>query len=414
MGDLGTLLPLLIALTSNNSIYLPQALFFAGLVNFLTGLYVDIPMCVQPMKSIAAVAIAQSMTKEQVSCSGVLMGLIVIFINVTNLVEFINILIPKSVVYGMQLGVGLKLFISGMTYIKDLSWISSLDCVVTGLSTGVMTLYLMRAHNTSSISRLPPAAITIFTIAIVLACIQINMTNPPTPFTFSPSSPVIWAFHNTTNSDWSSSFFQLALPQLPLTTLNSIISVCALADNLYPELKTQRPHDSSPTVISRYEMGLSIGVFNLIGCLFGAMPICHGAGGLAAQHKFGARTGSSVIFLGTVKMIVAVFFGNFCIVVFEAIPKSVLGVMLAFAGAELGLVGVKFAGKEQMDEQDLFVLISTAGAIVGLGRTDVGTLVGWVAYLLYGNGVRDYKKYLEIDTDISGLEEKESKVCNVS
>lgn len=195
MGDLGTLLPLLIALTSNNSIYLPQALFFAGLVNFLTGLYVDIPMCVQPMKSIAAVAIAQSMTKEQVSCSGVLMGLIVIFINVTNLVEFINILIPKSVVYGMQLGVGLKLFISGMTYIKDLSWISSLDCVVTGLSTGVMTLYLMRAHNTSSISRLPPAAITIFTIAIVLACIQINMTNPPTPFTFSPSSPVIWAFH---------------------------------------------------------------------------------------------------------------------------------------------------------------------------------------------------------------------------
>jgi len=161
-------------------------------------------------------------------------------------------------------------------------------------------------------------------------------------------------------------------------------------------------------------MGLSIGVFNLIGCLFGAMPICHGAGGLAAQHKFGARTGSSVIFLGTVKMIVAVFFGNFCIVVFEAIPKSVLGVMLAFAGAELGLVGVKFAGKEQMDEQDLFVLISTAGAIVGLGRTDVGTLVGWVAYLLYGNGVRDYKKYLEIDTDISGLEEKESKVCNVS
>ena len=414
MGDLGTLLPLLIALTSNNSIYLPQALFFAGLVNFLTGLYVDIPMCVQPMKSIAAVAIAQSMTKEQVSCSGVLMGLIVIFINVTNLVEFINILIPKSVVYGMQLGVGLKLFISGMTYIKDLSWISSLDCVVTGLSTGVMTLYLMRAHNTSSISRLPPAAITIFTIAIVLACIQINMTNPPTPFTFSPSSPVIWAFHNTTPSDWSSSFFQLALPQLPLTTLNSIISVCALADNLYPELKTQRPHDSSPTVISRYEMGLSIGVFNLIGCLFGAMPICHGAGGLAAQHKFGARTGSSVIFLGTVKMIVAVFFGNFCIVVFEAIPKSVLGVMLAFAGAELGLVGVKFAGKEQMDEQDLFVLISTAGAIVGLGRTDVGTLVGWVAYLLYGNGVRDYKKYLEIDTDISGLEEKESKVCNVS
>ena len=414
MGDLGTLLPLLIALTSNNSIYLPQALFFAGLVNFLTGLYVDIPMCVQPMKSIAAVAIAQSMTKEQVSCSGVLMGLIVIFINVTNLVEFINILIPKSVVYGMQLGVGLKLFISGMTYIKDLSWISSLDCVVTGLSTGVMTLYLMRAHNTSSISRLPPAAITIFTIAIVLACIQINMTNPPTPFTFSPSSPVIWAFHNITSSDWSRGFFQLALPQLPLTTLNSIISVCALADNLYPELKTQRPHDSSPTVISRYEMGLSIGVFNLIGCLFGAMPICHGAGGLAAQHKFGARTGSSVIFLGTVKMIVAVFFGNFCIVVFEAIPKSVLGVMLAFAGAELGLVGVKFAGKEQMDEQDLFVLISTAGAIVGLGRTDVGTLVGWVAYLLYGNGVRDYKKYLEIDTDISGLEEKESKVCNVS
>lgn len=50
LGDLGTLLPLMIALAVNNSISLSTTLVFSGLWNILTGAAFGIPLPVQPMK----------------------------------------------------------------------------------------------------------------------------------------------------------------------------------------------------------------------------------------------------------------------------------------------------------------------------------------------------------------------------
>jgi hypothetical protein len=50
LGDLGTLLPLMIALAVNNSISLSATLVFSGLWNILTGVVFGIPLPVQPMK----------------------------------------------------------------------------------------------------------------------------------------------------------------------------------------------------------------------------------------------------------------------------------------------------------------------------------------------------------------------------
>lgn len=50
LGDLGTLLPLMIALAVNNSISLSTTLVFSGLWNILTGMAFGIPLPVQPMK----------------------------------------------------------------------------------------------------------------------------------------------------------------------------------------------------------------------------------------------------------------------------------------------------------------------------------------------------------------------------
>jgi hypothetical protein len=50
LGDLGTLLPLMIALAINNSISLSTTLVFSGLWNILTGVVFGIPLPVQPMK----------------------------------------------------------------------------------------------------------------------------------------------------------------------------------------------------------------------------------------------------------------------------------------------------------------------------------------------------------------------------
>jgi len=50
LGDLGTLLPLMIALAVNNSISLSTTLVFSGLWNVFTGVFFGIPLPVQPMK----------------------------------------------------------------------------------------------------------------------------------------------------------------------------------------------------------------------------------------------------------------------------------------------------------------------------------------------------------------------------
>jgi len=389
LGDLGTLLPLLIALTQTGSITLPSALFFAGVTNVMTGIYLDVPMCVQPMKSIAAIAIANDMSKGEVSASGVLVGLIMFILAVTNAIEVINTLIPRNVVSGLQVGIGLKLLISGITSISSLTWAGDVDCKLTGILCAILCALLMREPTKGK----PPAALTLFVVGLVLAVIKISTNAESEKFKFFGSPVAYWAMGDVMANDWQVGFFQLALPQVPLTTLNSVVSVCVLANDLYPDKMVKgRPGAlrDERCVISRKEVAGSVGFVNAVFCLFGAMPTCHGAGGLAAQHKFGARGGSSVIFLGTVKIFVAIFLGSFSIILFEAIPKAVLGVMLVVAGGELGLVGTRFAKKEV--DVGIFVMLVTAGAIVALGKTDIGVLVGLCVNLLYGNGLDEYKK----------------------
>lgn len=62
------------------------------------------------------------------------------------------------------------------------------------------------------------------------------------------------------------------MPQLPLTALNSVLAVCQLSADLFPA----RP--AKPSAVSA-----SVGAMNLAGVWFGALPCCHGSGGLAAQ-----------------------------------------------------------------------------------------------------------------------------------
>lgn len=50
LGDLGTLLPLMIALAAQGSIDLGSTLVFTGMFNILTGALYGIPLPVQPMK----------------------------------------------------------------------------------------------------------------------------------------------------------------------------------------------------------------------------------------------------------------------------------------------------------------------------------------------------------------------------
>jgi hypothetical protein len=146
------------------------------------------------------------------------------------------------------------------------------------------------------------------------------------PFNAYPALPWTWALRDATAADVTHALFNAVLPQVPLTTLNSIVSVCRLSEDLFPDRR-----------VSVTSVSLSMALMNGFACLFGAMPSCHGTGGLAAQYRFGARSGTSMVLLGGSKMLFAVALGTATLSLLAVFPGSVLGVLLCFSGLELAL-----------------------------------------------------------------------------
>ena len=95
---------------------------------------------------------------------------------------------------------------------------------------------------------------------------------------------------------------------------------------------------------------------NFVSVWFGSMPFCCGSGGLAAQYRFGSRTKFSVIFLGIIKIVAGLAFGSSIGILFQKIPSSIIGVLLAVAGFQISLITVDFGAFDSKDSrQDAFL-----------------------------------------------------------
>jgi hypothetical protein len=325
LGDLGTLLPLMTALVLSGSISLPSTLLFTGAANIFTGAAFGIPLPVQPMKAIAAVAIARNFTLEENAAAGLVVATLVGIFSVTGLINWANRVTPVPVVKGIQVGAGLSLCLSaGSKMLAPLDWIGPWwgDNLIWAIIATTLLLFTLAYPKL-------PYTIIIFALGIVLSLAGPN-NDTSTPLT-GPAIPIVFPSAH----DFYIATTTASLGQLPLTLLNSVIAASALASDLLPPPL----YPSTPTVT---ELGVSVAFINLVGCWFGAMPACHGSGGLAGQYRFGARSGSSIIILGSVKFllgIIAVWNPAPIMGVLEGIPKSLLGVLVLAAGVELAKVG---------------------------------------------------------------------------
>ena len=348
LGDLGTFIPLLVGMVNRWGLQFGPALFCAGLLNLVTGLIFRIPMPVQPMKAIAAVAIAEGLNEAQILTAGIGTAGVILLLAATGLIDWLNRAIPRSVVRGLQLALGLKLLSGGFSMIAGTDWIG-LDSVLLGAGCAGLVLVL-------SFSTRVPGALVVLGLGLLATV----LAQPELLQQFRLG--MTWHLPDLTGwKDWRVGLWRGALPQIPLTTLNSVIAVCALSTDLFP----RRP--AAPRRVA-----LSVAVMNLLTCPLGAMPMCHGAGGLAAQVRFGARSGGSVVMLGIAKMILAVALGGSLLVWLVSFPQSVLGVLLLFSGLELALVC-----RDQNRRVDFFIMVLTTGACLAT-TTAVGFLVGWL------------------------------------
>jgi MFS superfamily sulfate permease-like transporter len=348
LGDLGTFLPLAVGMSAQNGLDFGSALFFAGLFNIVTGLTFSIPMAVQPMKAIAAVALTERLSVPEILAAGATVSAFVLVLGLTGLIDWVQRVVPRSVVRGLQLALGLSLLMKGLQMVAGTGAVLGADSYVTGVVGAIAVLALFS-------SRRVPAALVLFGAGLALA-----VWKSPA---IAQSLHLGLSLPRWSPPDWPAfvrAFPRAALPQIPLTTLNSVVAVCALSVDLFPD------RAASPRRVA-----VSVGVMNLVAAWFGGMPMCHGAGGLAGQFRFGARTNGSVLFLGAVKMVVGVLFGASLVALSGAFPASVLGVMLGFSGVELALVT-----RDQTDRASATTMLLTAGACLALNSVGLGFVIG--------------------------------------
>jgi MFS superfamily sulfate permease-like transporter len=354
-GDLGTFIPHVIGAMTVAG--LAPAGVLLGFAAFLigTGLFYGLPLPVQPMKAVSAVILTGGLRAGEVAAAGIMLGMVLLVLGVTGWIGRLARAIPQSVSAGLQLGLGLLMGVLGLELTLETPW----------LGFGSLALLF-------TLTRIPrcPAAPLALAAGMIAGWLSGNTGNA-VDVAISPAMPGIllpgW------EEIWRS--FQVAvLPQLSLTLTNAVIVTASLARELFPGTGSRA---------SERNLALSSGIANLLLCPFGAMPMCHGAGGLAAQFRFGARTGLAPIIFGAVLLVLAVGFAEHASALFALIPVGAVGALLILAGTDLAISRRLFDGKPSC----LWVIGATALVTVTVNPA-LGLIVGWVAELIRAAVVR--------------------------
>jgi hypothetical protein len=345
LGDFGTLLPLAIGYITVCRLNPAGLLVMMGLANIATGLVYRLPMPIEPMKVLAVVAIAQAWTPEKVYTAGLVMGVVWLLMAATGAMDAAGRWTPRSVVRGIQLSLGALLAVEGLKMVGT-GWLLGAAAVVVVL--------LLRTN------RYAPASIVLVGGGIAIMALRgqlaqgsgVSLSLPPLTM---PDPREVWPVLR-----------DAGLAQVPLTATNAVIATSALISGYWPN----RP-------VTHRRLALNMGVMNAVLPFFGGMPLCHGAGGLAGQYYFGARTGGTNIIEGSIEIALGLLLAGSIASIFASFPLAIVGAMMLLVGVEL----VKFARDLRFDRHLIPVAATLAGSL--LANMAVGFVVGMLAHYLF-------------------------------
>ena len=336
LGDLGTLLPIAVGMIMVNGLSATGLFLSVGLFYLVAGAYYGVPIAVQPMKVVGAYALATAATASQVTAAGWLLGAALLLLGSTGMMTRLSNMIPSSAVRGVQLSTGLLLAGKGVamvvgttTYQKFLGraepalLFQSIGPLPVGAVLGILAAVLIFRYLGS---RKYPAALLVIGFGVLVGLlfgarhglegVRLGIYLPEA-FPFVP-----------TGTDLTYALFAFVLPQLPMTLGNAVIANADLSGTFFgPESRRVTPR----------ALCVSMGLANFLAAGVGGMPLCHGAGGLAAHYRFGARTAGSNLIIGAIFTGMAVLLGTGILPVLDLLPLAVLGVLLFFAGTQLAM-----------------------------------------------------------------------------
>ena len=343
-GDIGTLIPFVVAYITIVKIEPLGLLFMFGVCLLAAGFYYRTPMPIQPMKAIGAAAIAGGISPAALFGSGLTTGLFWLIAGATGAIRPIAKLATKPVVRGIMLGLGLFFMVDGIHRMLTAPVLAAIALAITYLllaNPRVPAMFVLLIIGVASAVVINPSVVAEF------AKIHVGFKLPVF------SIPMIgW-------NDLVIGTLLFTIPQIPMTLGNAVIAIVAENNELFPDRK-----------VTERKIAVSQGIMNLVSPFFGGIPMCHGAGGMAGHVRFGARTGGALVILGGLLIFIALFFSDSVAVVFKIFPDAILGVILFFSGSELAIV-VKDIGQKKAD---FYVMIIVAA--FAMWNMGVAFLVG--------------------------------------
>jgi MFS superfamily sulfate permease-like transporter len=334
-GDLGTLIPFVVAYISILKMDANGLLIAFGVALIAVGSIYRTPFPVQPMKAIGAAAVSQTaiaagLGSAAVVGAAVMTGLMWMLLALTGLAGRLANWVPRPALMGVVMGLGFSFMIEGIRMMSTSPWVGAILLALTLVLLGRPRM---------------PAMLVLLLIGVVVALVDkpdlMRELGALKPEFRIPSL----AWGTLSIGDLWTGFILLALPQLPLTFGNAYLSITEENNRLFPD----RP-------VTARSVAISTGLMNLGSSLLGGIPMCHGAGGMAGHVQFGARTGGSSIILGSILLCAGLFLSSSIDIIFKIFPQNVLGVILFMAGLQLAL-GSRDTGAEKTDR---FVVLATA------------------------------------------------------
>src|SRR5512132_2940639 len=158
-GDIGTDLPLIVGMILAAGLHSTSVLVMFGLMQFFTALRYRMPMPVQPLKAVAVLVITQKVAPEVLYGGGLAIGIVMLALTVSGGITWLARVVPKAVVRGLQLGLGIQL---AMLALKDYVQADGARGYVLAALAFVIVIALLG-------NRKMPAAIPVIAIGMIYA-----------------------------------------------------------------------------------------------------------------------------------------------------------------------------------------------------------------------------------------------------
>jgi SulP family sulfate permease len=363
-GDIGLLAPLAIALVTLNHLNATAVLAGAGIFYIATAAVYRLPVPVQPLKAVSAIAIASGLGPPGIAAAGLMIGLAFVVVSVTGLAGLLQRVVAPPVIRGIQLSIGLLLAKAALDLMAKPHQFIFGEGPLLGLGVSYAILIgvaVLGALLVFQRMALPGGTLLLL---VVGAGLGIALGTSHVPAVSLGPQPLAWALPGY--ADFGRALWLLVVPQVGLSLGNSVLATSATARRYFG--------DEGARATPR-RLALTMGLANLAVSPLAGMPMCHGAGGMTAHYRTGARGWLGIAVFGAFLLLLGVALGGSAPGLLALVPVAVLGGFLLYVAIEHATL------VSDLRRRDDFLVAGTVAAVsVGSGNITAGVLVGIALY----------------------------------